>query len=518
MRQSVLCSEKLEFVVSTKPLLLERVVLRENPDACGTIASEIFWVESGGRRISASEFSITSVSEHDDGRYKLLRIDMEHGSGISAAAAFLADIDGSVELILQLWNTADLEARFVGLGMPFLSDGKMLGLKEAAFRAPNRPFESSRGETLLDLHPACVKPMSFVRGDGCGFDILFDVPKESNTQSCTPELPYIRSLENLKSYHTQVRLNRYPAVVMQMKIKAVKDGWTETFQEIKKNARRKVDLDLYGRPDLKWYQDTCLHHFAYVFSEEVYDYTHDQVDVVRLLEAGKEFGGYDIICLWHQYPRLGVDERSQWDFFRDFPGGLAGIASIAQKCHENGVKLMLPYKPWDAPAHMTQNGTAEALAQIILDTDVDGFFLDTMSSVPEKFRLEADKVKPGCVFCTELPPENGRVLEVLNGSWQQSEPLPYQVPILRYVFPEHRSHFISRWSIGADRDNMLKKAMMNGCGLVVWQDVFGAWLPYTEEQKEAVRKWKGESGRTTGRASSQATLSPYGPPCRRISS
>lgn len=158
MRQSVLCSEKLEFVVSTKPLLLERVVLRENPDACGTIASEIFWVESGGRRISASEFSITSVSEHDDGRYKLLRIDMEHGSGISAAAAFLADIDGSVELILQLWNTADLEARFVGLGMPFLSDGKMLGLKEAAFRAPNRPFESSRGRPFSICIPHASSP------------------------------------------------------------------------------------------------------------------------------------------------------------------------------------------------------------------------------------------------------------------------------------------------------------------------------------------------------------------------
>ena len=37
---------------------------------------------------------------------------------------------------------------------------------------------------------------------------------------------------------------------------------------------------------------------------------------------------------------------------------------------------------------------------------------------------------------------------------------------------------------------MLKKAVMNGSGLVIWQDVFGAWLPYTDEQKAAVKRWK----------------------------
>ena len=91
-----------------------------------------------------------------------------------------------------------------------------------------------------------------------------------------------------------------------------------------------------------------------------------------------------------------------------------------------------------------------------------------MSDVPPQFRIEADRVRPGCVFCTELVPDNAQALELLTGSWQQTAPRPYQTPLLRYVFPEHRSHYISRWSIDAERDDMLKKAVMNGSGLVIW--------------------------------------------------
>lgn len=490
MSKYILSSARLSFVVDTDPFRLNAVIHLLKPEACGEISSEIFWIECGDRRYGASEFELSSVEEHDDGVQKLLKLNMKHICGVWASVSFLANKDDTIELIIQLYNADGKDARFVGLGFPFLSNENTLGLQDGHFRAPSKPFESSRGEALLDLHPICRKAMSFVRSDGYGFDVTFDIPRGSNTQECTPELPYINSLAELVNYRTTVRLSRFPAVAVQMKFDAVTEGWKETFCKLKAAARSKVDLDSYLRPDLKWYDESLLHHFAYVYSREVYDYEQNRVDIERLLKAGEEFGGYDVLCLWHQYPRLGVDERSQWDFFEDFPGGLKGIWEIAQQCHQKDVKLMLPYKPWDAPDDMSPDDTARRLADVIQKTDADGFFLDTMFNIPKAFRSQADSVKKGCVFCTELQPENEKALEVLTGSWQQSAPLPYQTPVLRYVFPEHHSHFISRWSIDADRDAMLKKAIMNGSGLVIWQDIFGTWLPYEPYQKAEVSKWK----------------------------
>ena len=84
-----------------------------------------------------------------------------------------------------------------------------------------------------------------------------------------------------------------------------------------------------------------------LYSREVFDYETQRFDANKLLKAGLEFGGYDSVLLWYQYPRLGVDERKQWDFNRDIPGGMAGMRSFTQECHKQGVRVFLPYKPWD---------------------------------------------------------------------------------------------------------------------------------------------------------------------------
>lgn len=37
---------------------------------------------------------------------------------------------------------------------------------------------------------------------------------------------------------------------------------------------------------------------------------------------------------------------------------------------------------------------------------------------------------------------------------------------------------------------MIRRAIFNGTGFAVWQDVFGAWLPFDEKQKADLKKWK----------------------------
>ena len=37
----------------------------------------------------------------------------------------------------------------------------------------------------------------------------------------------------------------------------------------------------------------------------------------------KRYGGIDSVLIWHTYPNMGIDSRSQYDLFRDLPGGVA---------------------------------------------------------------------------------------------------------------------------------------------------------------------------------------------------
>ena len=62
--------------------------------------------------------------------------------------------------------------------------------------------------------------------------------------------------------------------------------------------------------------------------------------------------------------------------------------------------------------------------------------------------------------------------------------------LFRFVFPEHPLNLVSRWSVGSDKDSIIKRAAFNGTGLVIWQDVFGCWLPFSQKQKQLIKKLK----------------------------
>jgi hypothetical protein len=253
-----------------------------------------------------------------------------------------------------------------------------------------------------------------------------------------------------------------------------------------------LDLSEYIRPDLTWYNDTFLQHFSYLFGKELYNYETNEVELDRLIRDGEAFGGYDSILLWHQYPRLGVDRRNQWDFFDDFPGGKEGLKEIVRKAHAAGIKVFLPFKPWDVAVTESPAEATEQIARLIEETDIDGIFLDTMDSVPKSFRDAIDRVKPGVVFCSEGHPSRKHNIKMITGSWDQFwnvESIP-EVDLMRYVVPEHRSVVISRWNVGERKNSLIKRAIFNGTGIVIWQDIFGSWLPYTEKQKSDIKKWK----------------------------
>jgi len=116
--------------------------------------------------------------------------------------------------------------------------------------------------------------------------------------------------------------------------------------------QRRRDLNyseaLYRRPDFAWAGHCFSCCFLMLCDETFYDPARGEYTVKTFLDHGiREFGGYDAVVLWHAYPRIGFDERTQFGFYRDAPGGLTGLRKVVRALHGRGVKAFIDYNPWD---------------------------------------------------------------------------------------------------------------------------------------------------------------------------
>ncbi len=131
------------------------------------------------------------------------------------------------------------------------------------------------------------------------------------------------------------------------------------------------DDALYTRPDLVWSQRNFVCGFLMVWDEALWDTAGSRWRVEEVLEeAQREFGGWDSVVLWPAYPRIGADQRNQFDFCRDLPGGLAGLREVVGRFHTAGVKVFLPYNPWDTGTRREPVSDETALAQLAAATEL----------------------------------------------------------------------------------------------------------------------------------------------------
>ncbi len=266
-------------------------------------------------------------------------------------------------------------------------------------------------------------------------------------------------------------------------------GWPGAFEALRGQVRADLDLSEYRRADLHWYRQQWLQHFTFLYGSEIFDHATQQFDPRRLLDQGRRFGGFDGLLLWPQYPRLGVDERDQWAFYDDVPGGQAGLRALAEQARSRGTRVFIPYLPWDAPPasrHGEPPLAAQRLARVVAGIGADGVFLDTMDSILPSFRRAIDQARSGVVFCSEGQPDLGAI-GLITGSWDQGRhEHTAEVDLLRFLFPEHPTFMINRHAIGVHRERVIARALWNGTGLVVWQDIFGEALPYSAQEAARV--------------------------------
>lgn len=458
---------------------------------------ELFLLKTEDREYTSGEFEILDIENCRDETEELLSITAVcRELNLTVNICFLNNLADMVSIIFRMSDGSLPERRKnYYLHCPFLCSLHPGDPADVRRYFPAAPLAGPKGESAMRLHPLIHLPLVLTdREDRYGLSVSF--PSESDlevaVQNRNVDFRKIANETDLEQHACLLRLNEYLADIAEFSICGLTEGWREAFRRVRRDFCSTLDMREYEREDLAWFRNTFLHHFTFLYSKEVYDYDTGRIELDRLADTGMEFGGFDTAILWHQYPRLGVDQRLQWEFFRDFPDGVKGIASAVRRAHERGMKILLPYKPWDTGSSQSMDAVREELAGILRETGADGFFLDTMEQVPEGFRKAADAVRPGIVFCSELHPNTRESLALLTASWDQfwSIPCMPEVDLLRFILPWHTAPQISRWQNGDGKDMLIKRAVFSGTGLVVWQDVFGSWLPYSAEQRETVRRYK----------------------------
>jgi hypothetical protein len=264
--------------------------------------------------------------------------------------------------------------------------------------------------------------------------------------------------------------------------------WHESLERWRKGKqlRMKYDGSTYRSEPFKWVSSDFSCNFIMICDADFYDHINNEYTIKSLIERGKrEYGGYDSVVLWHAYPRIGLDDRNQFDFYREMPLGLPGLKRVTEQFHRAGIKVFIDYNPWDKGTKRELKPDIDLLLDMLRSIDADGIFLDTMKDAPG-FREKLDSVKEGIVLEGEiaLPLEHIQTHHMSWAQWFTDSQVP-GVYRNKWFERHHMQHAIARWS--SDKTPQLQTAWMNGSGILIWENVFGQWLGWCERDKSIYR-------------------------------
>ncbi|MFH1528544.1 MAG: SUMF1/EgtB/PvdO family nonheme iron enzyme [Bacteroidota bacterium] len=160
------------------------------------------------------------------------------------------------------------------------------------------------------------------------------------------------------------------------------------------------DNTLFERKDLEWIRHSYLLMLQFAWDQQYYDakkrkYQFDEF----LLKYNVLVGGWEAYMIWPTWPRLGLDQRNQWDMYRDLPGGLKELRRQTEFAHKNNTKYFIAYNPWDQSTR--EEGHTKGMEEMLRTIDGDGVVLDTWGESNKEFQDAADQVKPGIILYSE---------------------------------------------------------------------------------------------------------------------
>ncbi len=262
-------------------------------------------------------------------------------------------------------------------------------------------------------------------------------------------------------------------------------AWRRSLNRWRTEARSSQHYDdaLYRRPDLAWAARCFVVSQVWLWDELLYDWETHRFTADRLIaDAQERFGSFDAVVLWHAYPVIGIDDRNQWDYYRE----VDGLSELVAAFHDAGVKVFVDYNPWDGGSRRAGKD-ADELARLVADLDVDGVFLDTLKEGGDALLGSLSAARKGVAVEGESALPLDRLVDhpLSWAQWFADSAVP---GVVRSHFYErrHMMHHVRRWH--RDHSEELQSAWLNGIGVMVWEVVFGAWVGWTDRDAQLLRR------------------------------
>ena len=160
------------------------------------------------------------------------------------------------------------------------------------------------------------------------------------------------------------------------------------------------DNSLFRRKDLSWIKESYIIILQMAWDREFYDrFTGKYTYPDNIKKWTELFGNIDVFGIWPTWPRLGLDNRNQWDLYRDLPGGTEQLKQAAISFRKSGTRFFIAYNPWDNSTRKEDH--LNGMAKLIAETEADGVVLDTKGSSSLELQAAADSVRKGVIMYSE---------------------------------------------------------------------------------------------------------------------
>jgi len=207
------------------------------------------------------------------------------------------------------------------------------------------------------------------------------------------------------------------------------------------------DNTLFERKDLKWIRHSYLLLLQFAWDHQYYDAIQGTSHFDTFLKKYNPFiGWWDVYMLWPTWPRLGLDQRNQWDMYRDLPGGIQELRRQTEFAHKNNVKYFISYNPWDQSTR--EEGHTKGMEEMLRSIDGDGVVLDTWGESNKEFQDAADRVKPGVILYSEGMAVPKDMPTIVAGRVHDAIYLPPPLNLNKLIKPEFAIFRVSQLAEG----------------------------------------------------------------------